>query len=172
MKKVYSFLIGAILSTAMPVVALVLNGGTGALNSTAPTDDPGWGNVGSIRAGKPGKSGSRAGAIYLGDKWFITAQHIYDLDGPTGVVVGAVCYTVDSNSWTRLKNTISPNAGSNTDLTLFRVTTQPAAPALRIRSSAVSSGASVVMIGNGYSRQTNLVYWTAGWQLTNAASGV
>jgi len=161
-----------LLLSAGSVLAVLISGGNGAVNTTAPADDPGWSNVGSIRAGKPGMAGSRAGAVYLGDKWFITAEHVHDMDGPTGVVVGAVCYTVDSNSWTRLQNTQNPYKGTDTDLSLFQVKERPDLPSLRIRSTAVSSGNNVVMIGNGYDRHTDLVYWTANWELTNAVSGV
>ncbi len=168
----YGLLLLILLGFSMPSLAVIIAGGNGAANTTAPADDPGWGNVGSIRAGNPGKAGSRAGAVYLGDKWFITGDHVYELDGPTGVVVGAVSYTVDSNSWTRLQNTKNPYKGSDADLILFQVEERPSLPSLRIRSSAISSGANVTMIGNGYDRQSNMVYWDASWDLTDEISGV
>lgn len=170
--KIYRVFLAGVLAGAFSVSAVLISGGNGEANTTAPADDPGWGNVGSIRAGNPGKAGSRAGAVYLGDKWFITAEHVYELDGPTGVVVGVTCYTVDSNSWIRLKNTKNPHRGTDTDLTLFQVEEHPSLPSLRIRSSAMVSGANVMMIGNGHDRQTDMVYWDATWHLTNAISGV
>ena len=163
-------IVSALLLAAGLAPAVIISGGNGAVNTTAPSDDPGWSNVGSIRAGNGGSS--RAGAVYLGDKWFVTANHIYALDNPTGVVVGASCYTVDSNSWTRLQNTQFPNAGTDTDLMLFQVKERPVLPSLRIRSSQISFGANVIMIGNGYDRQSDLVYWNSSWLVTNATSGV
>jgi hypothetical protein len=170
MKKI--IILVSLMLAAGSAFAVLISGGNGAVNTTAPVDDPGWSNVGSIRAGKPGKEGSRASAVYLGDKWFITDYHVYDLDGPTGVVVGAVCYTVDSNSWTRLHNTKPPYNGADTDQVLFQVKERPVLQPLRIRSTAISSGANVIMTGNGYDRQTSLVYWDASWHVTNATSGV
>jgi len=171
MRKSFTILISLLL-VAGSALAVLISGGNGAANTTAPADDPGWSNVGSIRAGNPGKSASRAGAVYLGDKWFITAEHVHDMDGPTGVVVGAVCYTVDSNSWTRLKNTRGSHKNTNTDLTLFQVKERPDMSPLRIRVSPITSSANVVMMGNGYDRQNDLVYWDALWHPTNATSGV
>lgn len=179
-----------------PAHALVLAGGNGLGNTTAPTNDPGWchvgwSNVGSVRGSAPGKAPSRAGVIYLCDDWFITTYHAWDLDRPTGVVVGVTCYTVDTNSIIQLTNsitvttnitvitnltvittntTVSTNMQPIADVALFRVKEKPNLPPLNITTMSPGGlwfemllNKTIVMIGNGHPRVNTPSYWTTNW---------
>lgn len=148
--------------------ALVLAGG-GQGNTHAPDADPGWANIGQILMAGRGPST----VTYLGDNWFITADHVWNLDNPTGVLVNGSTYAVDSSSWIQLTNNAGPYAGSGADLAMFRVTTPVTGlPSLSLRTTSLPDGSPVTMIGNGYAGQTNMTYWTSSWNLTNSASGV
>ena len=149
--------------------ALVLAGG-GQGNTNAPTDDPGWANVGHELATN---TSAVSTVVYLGNGWFITADHVWNLDNPTGVLVDASTYTVDSSSWVQLTNSLSPYAGTNADLAMFRVTTTVTGlPILSLRSTSLRDNSPVTMIGYGYGGQTNMTYWDSSWNVTTSASGV
>lgn len=142
--------------------AVIIAGGDGQGNTNAPADDPGWNYVGQL-------ANKASGVTYLGSNWFITAYHIKTLDSPAAVLLNGATYDIDSNSWSRLTN----SNGTSADLEMFRVDeTVSNMPALSLRITTPSFNASVVMIGNGKDRETNASYWTASWQLTNAAAGV
>ena len=158
-----------------PARALVLAGGRG--NTNAPTDTAwchtGWSNTGSVRSPH---NASRAGVIYLCDDWFLTTYHAWWYDRPTGVVVNATGYTVDTNSMIRLTNSaaLMTNMAVNADVAMFRVTQKPNLPPLNITSMApgglripvLTGNKSVVMIGSGHPRVDNLTYWKTsetGW---------
>lgn len=160
-----------------PAQALVLAGGRG--NTNAPTDPAwchiGWSNTGSVRSGKPANP-SRAGVIYLCDDWFLTTYHAWWYDRPTGVVVNATGYTVDTNSMIRLTNSpaLMTNLAVNADVAMFRVTQKPNLPPLNVTSMApgglripvLTGNRSVVMIGSGHPRVDNMTYWKTsetGW---------
>jgi len=153
----------------LPSLAVIISGGDGSGNTTAPTDDPGWDRVGHITIANTNVLSS---VTYLGDKWFITAYHVEYFDSPTGVVVNGSSYAIDSDSWTRITNSTGILAGELADLSIFQVTAQPDVLPLRIRSSQIPSSANVVMIGDGKNRASGLTYWTSDWQITNAVSGV
>ena len=54
----------AIVAVSQPSAAVVIRGGDGSGNTTAPGDDPGWAYVGERGIG---------GAVYLGWRWVLTA---------------------------------------------------------------------------------------------------
>jgi hypothetical protein len=163
------FAVVAALSLACPVRAVIIAGGDGKGNTNAPTDDPGWANVGRIlQAGR-----GPAGVTYLGSNWFITAAHVWKLDNPTGVLVNASTYTVDTSSWHRITNTISPIAGAAADLAMFRVTEPVSAlPLLTLRATSLDNGSPVIMIGDGKDRQSTMTFWDSAWNVTSSSSGV
>jgi hypothetical protein len=155
-------LLGLLASLHAP--AVIIAGGDGQGNTNAPADDPGWANVGQILM--PGRGPSSV--TYLGNDWFITANHVWQLDNPTGVVANASTYAVDTSSWQRLSY-----AGIDADLAMFRVTTPVTGlPALTLSPSLVTNGSSVTMIGNGFDRASSLTYWDTTWQVTNSTAGV
>ena len=105
---------------------------------------------------------------YVGNNWFITANHVWQLDNPTGVFVNATGYTVDTSTWQRLSY-----SGINADLAMFRVTeTVTNLPTLTLSPNLVTNGASITMIGDGFDRASSLTYWNSAWQTTNSAGAV
>jgi hypothetical protein len=143
------------------VHAVIVAGGDGTQNTTAPTGGQGWDYVGRID-----HVSSRASVTYLDNNWFITANHVKVLDNPTGVLLGGSPYSIDTGSWTRLTNSV----GSDADLMMFRVAESVGLPALGIASSP-ANGTALTMIGNGRDRATDLTYWNvSGGTWTEAGS--
>jgi hypothetical protein len=121
---------------APPTSALILASGDGTGNTTPPADDFGFENVGD----------AAQTAVYLGDGWVISANHV-----PLGpVVLGGVRYAAVPDSKVRVKNEAR---GPSADLALFRLEEPwPDLPPLRIRASSPRVGEEVVLAGNGYDR--------------------
>jgi hypothetical protein len=90
--------------------------------------------------------GLRAGlsAVYLGNGWVATANHVAAGD----VVLGGVTYPYVPDSKIRIGN----GAGMFGDLAVFRVDPAPAWPLLPISSRADLRGEQVIMIGQGRDR--------------------
>ena len=102
---------------AGPASAVLIDFGDGTGNTSPPRDDPGFANVGS-RGG--------LSAIYLGNGWVLTANHV----GAGPVVFESVVYQpVPGSAW-RLRNA----NGKPADLLLFGIAPEPNLPALEIRS--------------------------------------
>ena len=128
--------------------AMIVAGGDGTQNTTAPAGGQGWDYVGRISGSAP------SSVTYLGNNWFITANHIKVLDNPTGVLLGAGSYTINAGSWTRITNSV----GTDTDLMMFRVEESVGLAGLTIASSP-ANGTALTMIGNGRNRAADLSYW-------------
>ena len=126
--------------------AVVLAVGDGTSNTTAPTDDPGFSNVGNR-------------GVYLGNfsgnHWVITAAHV----GAGSVVFDGISYNQVADSAVRVKNPTGMGLSEFTDLTLFRIDSDPSLPTLTISSSAPAIGSSVTLIGDGLDRETSLTTW-------------
>ena len=134
--------------------AVIVSGGDGTQNTTAPVGDQGWSYVGRI-SNKP------SSVTYVSNNWFITAHHIKQLDNPTAVILNGTTYNIDSSSWTRVTNVVS---GTDTDLEMFRVTTSVTdVSGTSVVSSRLSNGTSVTMIGNGYNREATETSWDKNW---------
>jgi len=131
--------INAASSVARAVVIVSGNG-----NTTAPADDPGFGNVGKSATGN-------ASATYLGNRWAISARHV---TVNNQVTFGGITYTVDNSTITPLFNSDSTIA----DLQLFRLTTDPGLPTLNIGTFTPTVGSQVLMAGNGFDRNGQH-YW-------------
>ena len=69
--------------------AVIIVTGDGTGNTTAPSDDPGFDNVGSVN----GLSG-----VYLGNGWVLTAGHV----GSGPMVFGGVTYSPGPGSFQKL----------------------------------------------------------------------
>ncbi len=125
-----------LLCLAAPSPAVVIDSGDGSGNTTMPVPDPGWDYVAA--------RGGSLTAVYLGDGWVLTANHV-----PTGAVeLGGVSYDpIPGTDW-RLRNA----DGSKADLKLFALQTYPSWPLLPIASITPSLGTDVVMIGQGLDR--------------------
>src|SRR5262245_38418655 len=77
---------------ASPAHAVVVATTTG--NTTAPVDDPGWSNIGSCNS---------ASAIYLGNRWVLTAFHVNASAG-FPVVFNNTAYTTIPSTAVQLNN--------------------------------------------------------------------
>lgn len=131
--------------------AVIIAGGNGTGNTTG-TGAPGWSYVGKISAA----NGASSSVTYLGNSWFVTANHVKQLDNPTGVVLNASSYAIDSSSWRRITN----SSGSGADLILFKVTGSVAGlSTVTIASNTPANGTALTMIGNGMNRATSLTTW-------------
>lgn len=126
-----------LLSHSQAVVVLTTTG-----NTTPPADDPGFANVGQLNS---------ASAIYLGNRWILTASHV----GSGTVVLGGNAYA-PTGPVTQLQN---PD-NSFTDLILFQISTDPGLPSLVISPTAPVLGNDLVMIGNGANRNAFRSFYT------------
>jgi hypothetical protein len=132
--------------------AVVIDGGDGSGNASAPPDDPGWDHVGTI-AGLTG--------IYLGRGWVLTANHA-NPSLATDIVLGGVAYPAIPGTGVLLET--SP--GAFADLIVYRIQGQPDLPdlpALRLSSGTPGIGDEVTLIGNSWSRAAQITYWDESW---------
>ncbi len=126
--------------SSSPAVVIASADGTG--NTTAPADDPGFANVGSRGNGS---------AIYLGDRWVLTAAHV----GAGSVTLQSTTYTAEVGTDVRLTN----SGGGVTDLVLFRLQTDPGLPTLTFSTTRPTLDTPVVMIGAGRDREVDQTQW-------------
>jgi hypothetical protein len=131
-------------SAARAVVVATTTG-----NITAPGDDPGWANVGLCNS---------AGAIYLGNRWVLTAYHVNASAG-FPVVFNGNTYTTIPGTGTRLTNNGASGMTAQTDLIIFQITTDPGLPTPVISATAPALGDDIVMIGNGLNREAGRTFW-------------
>lgn len=116
--------------TALPAAAVIIDSGDGSGNTTAPPDDPGWDFVGK-------RSGLTA--VYLGNGWVITANHV--LEGE--VILGGVTYGALPGTKTQI---------GTADLAVFQISPHPPLGLLPISTNADITGDTVTMIGHGRDR--------------------
>ena len=122
-------------TVAAPACALVVVSDRGSENVTAPRDDPGWANVGTVWS---------LTGIYLGNGWMLTASHV----GAGPVVLGGRTFAPVPDSMVQLRN----QDGSLADLIVFRIHGGPHLPRLRIATATPEVGTPVVLIGHGRNR--------------------
>ena len=134
--------------------AVIIAGGDGSGNTTAPTGGQGWDYVGRID-----NANAYSSVTYIDNNWFITANHVKVFDNPTGVLFGGSSYSIDPNTWTRLQN----SNGDDADLMMFRVTGSVGLSGLTVRSSATANGSFLTMIGNGRNREATETSWNSSW---------
>ena len=123
---------------------MVVDSGDGSGNTTAPEDDPGFGNVG-VRG--------VASAIYLGNRWALTAAHV----GPGSVKFGAEEFQIIPSETSRIGN--PDGLSSQTDLLLLRLANEPQLPSLRLPCGPRRLGAPLLLVGNGHDRDPETTYW-------------
>ena len=131
---------------------VIVAGGDGSQNTTAPEGGRGWDYVGRITSA----NGAPSSVTYLRNNWFVTAYHVKQYDNPTGVILGGSSYSIDANSWTRITN--SSGSAVNTDLILFQVEEDVGLPDITIASTP-ANGTELTMIGNGRNRAPDLTQW-------------
>jgi hypothetical protein len=125
-----------IVLAASPAAAVIIATGDGTANTTAPADDFGFDNVGSIAET----------AVYLGNGWVISANHVSQGDVR---LVGRDWPSVPGSKL-RLR---SPDARVSADLALFRLR-EPLPPlaSLHVSQTGPGVGEHVVLMGNGPDR--------------------
>ncbi len=147
-----------LLLLAGPGWAVTIDSGDGSGNVSAPSDDPGWANVGH-------RTGKSTSVTYLGDRWILTASH-----------VGAGSVTLNGVDYARavpLAGYLFSNPDTTRpDLLLFRIQERPPGlPTLSIDATGVSSsgqGTDVTLIGHGLSRAASKTYWDGSWGVTTS----
>lgn len=93
------------------VSAVVINSPSGAGNTSAPPDDPGWANVGML-AGATG--------TYIGWGWVLTAAHV----GAGTITLNGLSYEEEPGTAVQLSNN-TPGQSLLTDLVLYRLKSTP-----------------------------------------------
>jgi Trypsin-like peptidase domain len=120
---------------AGPAAAVLIGSGDGSGNTSAPPDDPGFAHAGVL---------SNNSAVYLGDGWVLTANHV----STNPVTLGGIAYPPVAASAIRLEHA----AGVPTDLKMFRLVSDPGLAPLPVASSAPLPNEGVVMMGHGRDR--------------------
>ncbi|REK08280.1 MAG: hypothetical protein DWQ37_20785 [Planctomycetota bacterium] len=138
--------------TFQPAVVVEGNGNTDAASLLAhggPGDPelPGFANVGRT-------SSSSSSAIWIGNGWVLTANHVGSSSG--SVVFGGTAYPIDTSTIVQLRNADNSLA----DVKMFKIIGDPGLPS--ITSSFLASTAPsghVFMVGNGLS-MGDKHYWS------------
>lgn len=125
----------------LPASAVVVAGSSGTGNTTAPADDPGFANVGVVN----GASGVYLGSFETG-YWVLTATHV----GFGDITLGGVTYSAIAGSGVQVGG----------DLYAYRIESDPGLATLTFSASSPITGSTVVMIGNGRNRASELNYWS------------
>ncbi len=135
--------------------AVVISTSTDTVNLLAPAENPGWNNVAHL---------SNASAVYLGNDWVLTANHVSD--APVQFSDGRV-FNIAPGSDVPISNPGALALLGAADLRMFRLTTDPGLPALQLATATPGSGATVMMIGAGTDRAPDEI----GWQVSSNGSG-
>ncbi len=126
--------------------AVVLVGGDGSGNTTAPPDDPGFNNVGNR-------------GVYLGNIggnfWVLTAAHV----GAGSINLAGTIYNHVAGSTVTISNPSGQGLSATTDLAVFRINSDPGLPNLSISSTAPAVGSNVTLIGDGLDREAAQISW-------------
>jgi hypothetical protein len=143
-KAAVATLFPLLFQTARAVVVL-----SGAANDTAPPGQPYFGNLGTVNG---------ASAIYLGDRWVMTAAHVANVL-PAGATFSGTTYATAAGTFHRLNNPTGSGLSTLTDIVLFRLGVDPGLPALTIANAAPTVGDPVMMIGAGRQQEAAKSYW-------------
>jgi hypothetical protein len=142
---------GLVALASTPCSAVVIRGGDGSGNATAPNDDPGWASVGMVNGGS---------GVYLGNGWVLTASHLWG-SGVTSAYFNGASYSVQPGSEHRLH---APSSAAPVDLEMFRITSAPPGLSdLAVSQTAPAVGATVLGIGNGRNRAASETWWDGNW---------
>jgi len=129
-----------------PASAVVIKNGDGTANTTAPTDDFGFDNVGRLNS---------SSGVYLGNRWVLTVNHVH-----AGTIwLEGTSYGKVSGAELQLMNPPGSGLTETTELLLYRISSDPGLPDLNISHTAPSDQSTIVMAGNGFNREANLSYW-------------
>ena len=145
------------IATALALAALaatargvVISGANAGPSQSAPSANPYWDNVAHL---------SGATAVYLGDRWMITANHVSE----TSVTFsdGRAPFAVVPGSEVVLTNPTTSGATGNADLRMFQLQADPGLPSLAITTTTPKNGAALMMIGAGRDRGATEIGWSA-----------
>ena len=115
--------------------AVLISVGDGTGNTSPPTADPGFANVGELN----GLSG-----VYVRNGWVLTAGHV----GVGSILLGGVLYPAVPGSGVRFQNADS----SVSDLLAFKLRERPPLPDLLLANDAPTVNALLTLIGRGRNR--------------------
>ena len=125
---------------SVPAWAVLIDSGNG--NTSAPSDDPGWLNVGFL---------DTLNAVYVGYGWVMTASHVGISPG-SEVILDGVSYSVQASS----RLVIEHDATHEADLHVFRISPEPGSlPVLPIRLGTPLLNTAVTLIGRGWNQGTS-----------------
>jgi hypothetical protein len=138
-----------------PAAALIVVPPGSNDNTSAPTDDPGWLNVGD-------------NGVYLGNRWVITAAHVGAQTTAFPGIPGS--FAVVPDSAVQLQNPSGFGLTTSTDLLMYRLTTDPGLPSLVIASSTRSKGDTITFIGDGGAVTPSAMetQWDADWHVVGS----
>jgi hypothetical protein len=123
---------------------------SGGPNNTAPVGQPFFANVGSLNG---------ASAVYLGDGWVLSANHVAS-SLPASATFGGVSYATQPGTFQRLTNpAYSPTLSIFTDIVVFRLSAPLGLPDVDISTATPTVGSQVMMIGNGRTQLASPTYW-------------
>ena len=138
----------SLVTVGQPAGAMVV--ASGGPNNTAPGGQPFFNNVGAIGA---------ASAIYLGDGWVLSANHVAG-SLPGSVNFSGINYATQAGSFHRLENpAYSPTLTLQTDIVVFRLSAPPALPGVGISTATPTVGSQVMMIGSGRTQDASPTNW-------------
>jgi hypothetical protein len=139
--------LAAWLAASSAAHGVIISAGDGQGNTALPAGIPVAKNVAHL---------SSASAVYLGNRWFITANHVTESTSLT--LTDGRSFLLVSGSDTTLQNP-STIAGTP-DLRMVRLADDPGLPALDIATTTPAASSLVMMMGAGLDRGTNIVGWT------------
>lgn len=128
--------------------SVVISSGDGTGNTSRPADDFGFENVGVTDSG--------LSAVYLGDGWVLTANHV----GERAITLLGVTYQAVVGSGVRLAN----SSGTPPDLYVYRINEFPKLPSVVLASASPTIGESITCTGDGWTRAATLTTWNQLWQ--------
>jgi hypothetical protein len=144
-----------ILASVGSASGVIIAGGDGTGNTSAPADDPGWANVGELNGDS---------CVYLGNGWVLTASHV----GMGSVWLGSSYYAPVTDSYTRLYEPSNP--AQLVDLAMFQLQTMPTGlSAVTVSSTEPDTNANsqIVAIGNGRDRAASETFWDSSWNVVS-----
>ncbi len=122
---------------------------SGAANTTAPSGQPYFSNIGTLNG---------ASAIYLGGGWVATAAHVAG-SLPASVKFGGVSYNTSAGTYHRLGNPTGSGLFVLTDLAVFQLSSSPSLPTVPIATATPGVGTDLMMIGAGRQQAAAPTYW-------------
>ncbi|MDI1335048.1 MAG: hypothetical protein PSU94_02595 [Lacunisphaera sp.] len=150
MRRSVAIAVAALLVLAPAARALVINGGLAGNASNSGSGLP-WNNVGSVN----GASGVYLGS-YGGSYWALTASHVVGSGSSLGnLVLNSGTFNFVPGSGVIVLN----GDNSTTDLTLFRISTDPGLSSLTLSTTAPGSASLITYVAKG-SVEGSVNYWS------------